>query len=269
MDPRNENDMRLKDKVAIITGGASGIGKATAQRFGQEGAVLVIADINGEAIQRTVGEMTAQGFRASGQVCNVTIRDQTKSMALATVAQFGRIDVLVNNAGISRYRPFADATSQDWDEVLGVDLKGVFFCAQAVAPQMRQQGYGRIVNISSALGTGAAPHNTAGSPGGSAAYASAKAGVIMLTKTLARELGPNGVTVNCVAPGTFLTPISSSTRTPEQVAEHLEYRKKTTVLGRLGTLEELVNTILFFASDESSYVTGQTLNVDGGRSDRI
>ena len=125
------------------------------------------------------------------------------------------------------------------------------------------------MNISSALGTGAAPHGTAGSPGGSAAYASAKAGVGMLTKTLARELGPDGVTVNCVAPGTFLTGISSSTRTPEQVQEHLEYRKKTVVLGRIGTLEELANTILFFASDDSSYVTGHTLHVDGGRSDRM
>ncbi len=250
MDLGSETDMRLKDKVAIVTGGASGIGKATAQRFGQEGAILVIADINGEAIERCVAELTTQGIRASGQVCNVTQRERTIEMARAVAARHGRIDILVNNAGISRYRPFAEATSEDWDAVLGVDLKGVFFCAQAVAPQMRQQGYGRIVNISSALGTGAAPHNTAGSPGGSAAYASAKAGVIMLTKTLARELGPNGVTVNCVAPGTFLTPISASTRTPEQVAEHLEHRKKTTVLGRLGTLEELVNTILFFASDE-------------------
>lgn len=261
--------MRLKDKVAIITGGASGIGKAAAERFGEEGANLVIADINPEAIDRTVAELSASGYRAIGQICNVMLRDQTQEMARAVVEKLGRIDILVNNAGISRYRPFAEATAEDWDMVLGVDLKGVFFCSQAVAPQMRSQQYGRIVNISSALGTGAAPHGTAGSPGGSAAYASAKAGVIMLTKTLARELGPDGVTVNCVAPGTFLTPISSSTRTPEQVHEHLEYRKKTTVLGRVGTLEELANTILFFASDESSYVTGHTLHVDGGRSDRM
>ena len=261
--------MRLKDRVAIITGGASGIGKAAAHRFGEEGAILVIADINAEAIKATVTELTGKGYRAIGQLCNVMLAEQTQEMVRSVVAQLGRVDILVNNAGISRYRPFAEATSEDWDAVLGIDLKGVFFCSQAVAPQMRSQSYGRIVNISSALGTGAAPHNTAGSPGGSAAYASAKAGVIMLTKTLARELGPNGVTVNCVAPGTFLTPISASSRTPEQVAEHLEYRKKTTVLGRVGTLDELTNAILFFASDESSYVTGQTLNVDGGRSDRM
>ena len=261
--------MRLKDKVAIITGGASGIGKSAAERFAQEGATLVIADMNSSAIDRTVEEFRAKGCTAIGQVCDVTQREQTQAMARNVVERTGRIDILLNNAGISRYRPFAEANSEDWDAVLGVDLKGVFFCAQAVAPQMRAQSYGRIINISSALGTGAAPHGTAGSPGGSSAYAAAKAGVIMLTKTLARELGPHGVTVNCVAPGTFLTPISASSRTPEQVQEHLEHRKKTVVLGRIGTLEELTSAILFFASDDSSYVTGQTLNVDGGRSDRM
>jgi len=261
--------MRLKDKIAIITGGASGIGKAAALTFVREGAHVVIADLNADAIEKTVAEIVAAGGSANSQVVDVSIREQTQMMARKVVEQVGRIDILLNNAGISRYRPFASATAEDWDAVLGVDLKGVFFCAQSVAPTMIEQRYGRVVNISSALGTGAAPHNTAGSPGGSAAYASAKAGVIMLTKTLARELGPHGVTVNCVAPGTFLTPISSSTRTPEQVAEHLEHRKKSVVLGRVGTLDELSNTILFFASDDSSYVTGQTLQVDGGRSDRM
>ena len=260
---------RLKDKIAIITGGASGIGKSAGEIFAREGATIVVADMNPDAIQRTVEEFTSKGFKAIGQVCDVTNRQQTQEMVKDVVGQVGRIDILINNAGISRYRPFAETTSEDWNAVLDVDLKGVFFCAQAVAPHMVAQGYGRIVNISSALGTGAAPHGTAGSPGGSSAYAAAKAGVIMLTKTLARELGPAGVTVNCVAPGTFLTPISSSSRTPEQVQEHLEYRKKTVVLGRIGTLEEVVSAILFFASDDSSYVTGQTLCVDGGRSDRI
>ncbi|MFO1143041.1 MAG: glucose 1-dehydrogenase [Amaricoccus sp.] len=261
--------MRLKDRVAIITGGASGIGKAAADIFAREGAAVAIADLNPETTATAVADLRAKGIRAEGYQCDVSDRGQTQELMQSVSRYFGQIDILINNAGISRYRPFAEATSEDWDAVLGVDLKGVFFCSQSVAPYMRERKYGRIVNISSALGTGAAPHNTAGSPGGSAAYASAKAGVLMLTKTLARELGPDGVTVNCIAPGTFLTPISASTRTPEQVAEHLEYRKKTTVLGRVGTLEELASAILFFASDESSYVTGQTLSVDGGRSDRI
>ena len=261
--------MRLNGKVAVVTGGASGIGKATCERFAREGARVVIADMKLEAIARTVDEFASKGLAASGQVFDVTKQDQTRAAMAAIIAQVGRIDILVNNAGISRYRPFAQTTSEDWNAVLDVDLKGVFFCAQAVAPHMVQHGYGRIVNISSALGTGAAPHGTAGSPGGSAAYAAAKAGVVMLTKTLARELGPSGITVNCVAPGTFLTPISASSRTSEQVQEHLEHRKKTVVLGRIGTLDELVATILFFASDDASYVTGQTLFVDGGRSDRM
>ncbi len=261
--------MRLKDKVSIITGGASGIGKAAADLFGSQGATVVFADINPDAIAASVDELRRAGVTATGHVCDVTNRDDTHSLMKKVDDEFGRIDVLVNNAGITRYRPFAEATSEDWNAVLDVDLKGVFFCSQAVAPYMRSRKYGRIVNISSALGTGAAPHNTAGSPGGSAAYASAKAGVIMLTKTLARELGPDGVTVNCVAPGTFLTPISASNRTPEQVADHLEYRRKHLILGRVGTLDELVSVILFFASDDASYVTGQTLSVDGGRSDRM
>lgn len=261
--------MRLNDKVALVTGAASGIGKSAAARFAMEGALVVIADLNEERIETVVAEIRAAGGRAIGRIMDVSNRDQVHEVIGEIVETEGKLDILINNAGISRYRPFAEIAGEDWDPVLNVDLKGVFFCAQAAATHMKERRYGRIVNISSALGTGAAPHGTGGSPGGSAAYAAAKAGVIMLTKTLARELGPYDVTVNCIAPGTFLTGISSTTRSPEQVQEHLEYRKKTLVLGRLGTLDELSGAILFFASDESSYVTGQTLSVDGGRSDRM
>ena len=237
--------------------------------FVSEGAVVVIADLNESAIETTVEEIKSAGGKAAGYKVDVAKREETQEIMRKVVEEHGRIDILVNNAGISRYRPFLSANAEDWDLVLDVDLKGVFFCSQAAAPQMIKQKYGKIVNISSALGTGATPHKTAGSPGGSAAYSSAKAGVIMLTKILARELGPHGVTVNCVAPGTFITPFNKLARTAEEVAEHLEYRKKTVVLGRIGTLEELSNPILFLASDESSYITGQTLCVDGGRSDRM
>jgi 3-oxoacyl-[acyl-carrier protein] reductase len=161
------------------------------------------------------------------------------------------------------------AAEEDWDLVLDVDLKGVFFCVQAAAPHMIRQRYGKIVNISSALGTGTTPHNTAGSPAGSSAYAAAKAGVIQLTKTLARELGPHGINVNCVAPGTFVTPLTAATRTPEEVSEHIAFRSKTVVLNRMGQLEELASAVLFLASDEASYITGHTLPVDGGRTDRM
>jgi NAD(P)-dependent dehydrogenase (short-subunit alcohol dehydrogenase family) len=261
--------MRLHNRVALVTGAASGIGKAIAETFAREGALVVVADKDEKAIPAAVEDIAKLGGRAVGCALDVTNREQAMACAERIAAEHERIDILVNNAGVSRYRPFLTMSSEDWNIVLDVDLKGVFFCSQAVAPVMTRQQYGKIVNISSALGTGATPHNTAGSPGGSAAYASAKAAVIMLTKTLARELGPHGVNVNCVAPGTFLTPMSATTRTPEQVTEHLEHRKKTVVLGRVGTLQELANSVLFFASDESSYVTGQTMFVDGGRFDRM
>ncbi len=261
--------MRLRDRVALVTGAASGIGKAAAERFAREGALVVIADLNEDRIGATVDEIQTADGHAVGRVMDVSNRDQVQEVVAKIVEAHGQLDILINNAGISRYRPFPSMTGEDWDPVLNVDLKGVFCCAQAAAAYMKDRRSGRIVNISSALGTGAAPHGTGGSPGGSAAYAAAKAGVIMLTKTLARELGPYDVTANCVAPGTFLTGISSTTRSPEEVQEHLEHRKRTVVLGRLGTLEELCGSILFFASDDSSYVTGQTLFVDGGRTDRM
>jgi NAD(P)-dependent dehydrogenase (short-subunit alcohol dehydrogenase family) len=261
--------MRLKDRVALITGAASGIGKAIAVKFACEGALIVIADKDDAAIPAAVEDIEKLRQRAVGYSLDVSDPRQCHSCVDSILSEHKRIDILINNAGVSRYRPFLTLSSEDWDIVLSVDLKGVFFCSQAVAPAMMRQEYGKIVNISSALGTGATPHNTAGSPGGSSAYASAKAGVIMLTKTLARELGPYGVNVNCVAPGTFLTPMSATTRNPQEVAEHLEHRKKTVVLGRIGTLEELASSVLFFASDESSYVTGHTLFVDGGRFDRM
>lgn len=261
--------MRLKNKVAIVTGAASGIGKAIALRFAAEGALMIVADKNTDTISPAVDEIEAAGCHAVGFTVDVTIRKQILDFVDQVIKAYGRIDILVNNAGITRYRPFLTMVGDDWDVVLDVDLKGVFFCAQAVAPHMIRQGYGKIVNISSALGTGTTPHNTAGSPAGSSAYAAAKAAVIQLTKTLARELGPHGINVNCVAPGTFVTPITRSTRTPEEVEAHIAHRKQTVVLNRLGSLEELANAVLFLASDEASYVAGHTLYVDGGRTDRM
>lgn len=261
--------MRLKEKVAIVTGSASGIGKAIAQRFAGEGAFVIIADKNDGAIPSAVDEIKASGGGAAGFPVDVADRGRVRAFMTEVVAAHDRVDILVNNAGVTRYRPFLTMSDEDWNLVLDVDLKGVFFCVQAAAPQMIRQAYGKIVNISSALSTGTTPHNTAGSPAGSSAYASAKAGVIQLTKTLARELGPHGINVNCVAPGTFLTPLTAATRTPEEVAEHIAYRTKTVVLNRLGSLEELAHAVLFLASDEASYITGHTLYVDGGRIDRM
>ena len=261
--------MRLKDRVAIVTGGNMGIGRAIADCFAAQGALVVVVARTLPLVEKSVEEIRAAGGQAVGHRLDVSQQDQVQALMDKVAADHGRIDILVNNAGITRYRPFATMTGEDWDMVLNVDLKGVFFCSQAAAPYMRKQQYGRIVNISSAAGTGSTPGAAAGTPGATAPYAAAKAGVNMMTKTLARELGPDGITVNCVAPGTFPTAISTSTRTPEQLAAHLESRKKVTVLQRIGTVEEVATTVLFFASDESSYVTGQTLCVDGGRFDRM
>jgi NAD(P)-dependent dehydrogenase (short-subunit alcohol dehydrogenase family) len=192
--------MPLQERVAIATGAASGIGKAIAERFAREGAFVVIADKNEAAMRAAIEELQAAGAQATGFTLDVTDRGQIQEFVRKVIEAQDRIDILVNNAGITRYRPFLTATDEDWDLVLDVDLKGVFFCVQAAAPHMIRQRYGKIVNISSALGTGTTPHNTAGSPAGSSAYAAAKAGGIQLTKTLARELGPHGINVNCVAP---------------------------------------------------------------------
>jgi len=259
----------LEEKVALVTGGAGGLGTAIALRFATEGSHVVIGDINSDATKKTVDEVVRSGGKASGVFLDVSDKAQVHSQVDQVVEELGRIDILVNNAGITRYRPFAAIDETDWDAVLAVDLKGVFFCSQAVAPHMRARKAGKIVNISSVQGTGATPHAAGGSPGGSSAYASAKAAVIQLTKTLAREMGPSGVNVNAVAPGFFLTDLTSATRSPEEVEEHIRVRAQSAVLNRVGRIEELASVVTFLASDDASFLTGQTLCVDGGRTDRM
>lgn len=261
--------MRLKDKVAVVTGSGSGIGKAIAMRFAREGALAIVVDVNEEAMATTVREIEARGGKARACKVDVTSQRALRDFMEELVGTEGRIDILVNNAGVTRYRAFGTIGDADWDAVLDLDLKGVFFCAQAAAPFMARQQYGKIINISSSLGTGTTPHIGELSAGAASPYASAKSAVIQLTKILARELGPSGVNVNCVAPGFFLTPLTGNTRTPAQVEEHIRVRTESAVLKRPGKLEELANAVLFFASDESSFVTGQTLCVDGGRIDRM
>lgn len=200
---------------------------------------------------------------------DVTNRSQLKEMMKAVAGKFGRIDILVNNAGVARPRPFLMMDDDDWDFVLGVDLKGVFYCVQAVAEYMIEQRYGKIVNISSGAGNGGAPSGGGGSAAGTSNYAAAKAGVIQLTKTLARELGPYGINVNCIAPGFVLTPMTYVTRNQQEAEEHVAARKKNVVLNRAAKPEDIANGVLFFASDESSFISGQLLCVDGGRSDRM
>lgn len=261
--------MRLQGKVAIVTGSGSGLGKAMAKRLADEGASVVVADINQAAIDTVVRELKEAGRTATGFKVDVTNRQQLAELMKTTAGKLGRIDILVNNAGVTRHRPFLAMGDEDWDVVLAVDLKGVFYCVQAVAEYMIKQRYGKIVNISSVSGTGASPHAAGGSPAGNSNYSAAKAGVIQLTKTLARELGHHGINVNCVAPGFILTPMTYTTRNEQEVEEHIEVRKKSTVLNRVGKPEDIANAVLFLASDESSYISGQLLCVDGGRTDRM
>lgn len=259
----------MKDRIAIITGGASGLGAAVAANFAQEGATVILADKNLAKGQEFAAELTAKGLKAEAFEIDVSKRQSAHDMVAAVVAKYGTVDYVVASAGITRYTPFLETTEEDWNLVLGIDLCGVFFIAQAVAPIMREKKFGKIVTISSSLGTSSTPHHTAGSPGGSCAYAAAKAGVIQLTKTLARELGPAGVNVNCIAPGTFLTPMTSSTRTPEQVKEHIEARIKMNVTGRLGDPAELAEVAAFLCSDAAGFINGHTVHLDGGRTDRM
>lgn len=261
--------MRVQGKVAVVTGSGSGMGKAIAKRLAEEGAMIVVADVNESGMNGTVRELTGQGAKAIGVTMDVSNREDVQRVLQEVVDKCGKIDILVNNAGITRHRPFMTMNAEDWDAVLAVDLKGVFFCSQAVAPHMMSKRYGKILNISSISGTGASSHAVGGSQGGNANYAAAKAGVIQLTKTLARELGPYGINVNSIAPGFVYTAMTATTRSPKEVEEHIAARSASAVLGRCGTPEDIANAVLFFVSDEASFVSGQTLYVDGGRTDRM
>jgi 3-oxoacyl-[acyl-carrier protein] reductase len=247
--------MRMKDKVVLITGGAAGIGRATAQRFAEEGAQVVICDMNASAGQQTAAELGAVFYTV-----NVTSQVEVRAWVDAVIARYGRIDVLVNNAGIVRdgqLVKFKDGelvgqmAEADFDLVIGVNLKGVFNCTQAVAPHMIRQGSGVILTASSVVGLDG--------NFGQTNYVATKAGVIGMTKVWARELGKYGIRVNAVAPGFTATEILSAM--PEKVIAGMTAR---TPLGRMGQPIDIANAYLFLASDEASFITGETLRVDGG-----
>ena len=239
--------MRLKDRVAIITGGGQGIGRATCLTFAKEGANIVIAEYNpmtAEAVGKEVKDLGVQCLVIQTDVSN---GDSVRSMVNRTVDTFGRIDILVNNAGIFSYTQIEECTEEEWDQMMAVNLKGPFLCSQAVINTMKKQKSGRIISLGS----------LAGQVGGlvaSAPYSASKAGVMCLTKSLARALGPHNITVNAIAPGVAATDMT--TNHPDLTAQM--------VLGRVGEPVEIANAILFLASDEGSYVTGFTLNVNGG-----
>ncbi|NMG75003.1 3-oxoacyl-ACP reductase FabG [Aromatoleum diolicum] len=243
--------MRMKDKVSIITGSANGIGLAAARKFAAEGAVVIVCDLNTELVESVVAELRAAGGQADGYVVNVADRVTINAMVAAVKGKYGRIDVLVNNAGITKDARLVKMTEAQFDAVINVNLKGVFNCTQAVAETMLAQGSGSIINTSSIAGT----YGNFGQGN----YAASKAGVIGLTKTWARELGPKGVRVNAVVPGTVATHILDTV--PEEILNQI---KQACWLRRVGRPEELANVYAFLASDEASYVNGATLEVSGG-----
>lgn len=252
--------MKLSGRVAIVTGAAQGIGEAIAKRLASEGAVVVVADINIETARRVADEIKGQERVAIAFKVDVANRVEVQDMVRTTMENFGAIHILVNNAGIVRRAPFLELTEEAWDATMNVDLKGVFNCSQAVLRHMIEQRYGKIINISSIAGTGHGRPDLA-------SYAVAKAGVIQLTKVTAREAGQHGINVNCIAPGFIATGLSYVGRTREETEISIEERKKLTVLGRAGTPEEVANLALFLACDDSSFIAGQVISIDGGRTD--
>lgn len=252
--------MKLKDKVAIVTGSGRGIGEAIAKKLASEGSAIAVVDINIEEAHRVASEIKKQGRSAHAFKTDVSKRNEVHDLIDKTLEVFKAIHILVNNAGITRHKPIIELTEEDWDVVLDVDLKGVFNCTQAVLKHMMSQRYGKIINISSLAGLGS-------SNAGMANYAAAKAGVIALTKVTAREVGPYGINVNCVAPGAIVTSITYEGRGKEGGDKFIEERKKLSVLGRVGRPEDIANLVLFLASDDSSYMSGQVIRMDGGRAD--
>lgn len=238
---------RLKDKVAIITGAAKGIGFATAKRFAEEGAMVMIADISMEAVKTAAAQIpNAEPF-----VVNVTDRASIQTAVDQILERHGRIDILINNAGITQDARLIKMTEAQFDAVIDVNLKGVFNCTQLVVPHMLEKGKGAVVNASSVVGI----YGNFGQTN----YSATKFGVIGFTKTWARELGAKGIRVNAVCPGFISTEMVKAM--PENVLQDIE---KRSWLGRLGTPEEMANVYLFLASDEASYVNGVALEASGG-----
>lgn len=243
--------MRLEGKVAIITGSARGIGKATAVKFVKEGAKVVICDVNLEQVNETVEELKKMGGEAIGLKVDVTDRESVNKLIKDTVAAFGKLDVMVNNAGITADNTLLKMSEAEWDRVINVNLKGVFNCGQAAATYMAENGGGVILNASSVVGI----YGNFGQTN----YAATKWGVIGMTKTWAKELGKKGIRVNAVAPGFIMTPMTE--KMPEKV---LEMMKEKSPLKSLGYPEDIANAYCYLASDEARFVTGTVLSVDGG-----
>jgi NAD(P)-dependent dehydrogenase (short-subunit alcohol dehydrogenase family) len=241
----------IENKVAIVTGGGGGIGSAVVRRFAREGAKIIIADIDGESAQAVGAGLSAQRVDAVPIVTDVTKKQSVDDMVRAALERWSRIDILVNVAGGAERIAVVDMTAAQWDDVVDMNLKSVFLCSQATLPAMLKQKYGKIVNISSIYGfTGNATRSS---------YATAKAGVAAFTKSLALEVVNDGINVNAVAPGRVTTPRVRNRYSDEAWAAAVAQ----VPMGRAGTPEEIASAVLFLATDENKYITGQTIHVNG------
>ena len=243
--------MELEGKVALITGSAQGIGKAIALLLASHGADIVVSDINIEKAQETKREIEELGRRSMAIKVDVSRLEEVEHMVEEIIKEFGKIDILINNAGITRDKLILRMTEEDWDLVINVNLKGTFNCTKAVIKYMSRQKSGKIVNIASVVGE-------MGNPG-QANYSASKAGVIGFTKTIAREYAQRGINVNAIAPGYIETPMTEVL--PDKVREDL---KRMIPMERLGKPEDVAQAVLFLVSEASNYITGQVLNVNGG-----
>lgn len=244
--------MRLKDKVAIVTGGARGIGLCVAQAYAREGATVVIADVNVEGAKAAAQSITSGEVRSLGVGVDVADQASVNAMMEETLKTFGRVDILMNNAGVGGNTPFLDTKLEDWNRIISINLTGAFLVAQAAARQMVKGGGGKIVNIASLSGQRGG--------NGRAAYGSAKAGLELLTKVMAVELAPYNINVNAIAPGAIETEMAKFAHDQATRAAYNYLIPMT----RYGTPEEIADAAVFLCSDEARYVQGHTLNVDGG-----
>ena len=240
--------MKLSNRVAIVTGAAQGIGKAIAVVLAQNGADVVVADLNIEKAQKTANEVSKSGRRALPIQVDVSSSRQVSDMVNKTLEKFGKIDILVNNAGIIELISIFDITEKQWDRIMSVNLKGTFLCSRAVLDVMAKSRSGKIINIASDAGKN-------GSSLPAAHYAASKAGIICLTKSLARELAPLGIKVNAVSPGLIETDMTN---------DIITQRKANIPVGRVGKPEDVAGAVLFLASDDADYITGEILDVNGG-----